>query len=345
MPHLFSPLHLRQLQLRNRIVMSPMCMYTAGDDGLATDWHFVHYGTRAVGGVGLILQEATAVESRGRISQQDMGLWDDAHIAPLARIVDFIHQQGAAMGVQLAHAGRKAWTRHKGRGPEPTVGPSPIPFADDFVPPRELSAGEIDDIVQAFVAAAQRALIIGYDVLEIHSAHGYLLHSFVSPLSNQRRDEYGGTLENRARLLWRVAEAVRAVWPQERPLFTRISASDWHEHGLTVRDWEPVVAGLRDRGVDVIDCSSGGLIPHAVIPFGPGYQVAFAAHLRQACDIPTMAVGLITRPETADTIIRSGQADLVALGRQLLRDPYWPLAAIRTLDAEQAWPKQYVRAR
>ncbi len=345
MSHLFEPLTLRDVRLRNRIVMSPMCMYSAGDDGLATDWHFVHYGSRAVGGVGLILQEATAVESRGRISEQDLGLWCDEQIAPLKRIVDFVHAQGAAIGVQLAHAGRKAWTRHKGQGPEPAVGPDERPFDSDFVPPHPLSASDIAMVVQSFADAAQRAAAAGYDVLEIHSAHGYLLHSFVSPLSNQRQDAYGGDINRRARLLWEVAEAVRAVWPAERPLFTRISASDWAPGGLQVQDWEPVVEGLKARGVDVIDCSSGGVVPDDVIPAGPGYQVAFAAHLRQTCDIATMAVGLITRAETADTIVRSGQADLVALGRQLLRDPYWPLAASRSLNASQPWPRQYVRAR
>jgi len=344
-PTLFSPLQLRNLTLRNRIVMSPMCIYSAGNDGLATDWHFVHYGTRATGGVGLIIQEATAVESRGRIGEQDLGLWDDAQIAPLARIVDFVHAQGAAMGVQLAHAGRKAWTRHKGRGPEPAVGPGSHPFDADFLPPRPLSPADIDVIVAAFAAATQRALAAGYDVIEIHGAHGYLLHSFVSPLSNQRTDDYGGSIEHRARFLWRVAEAVRAEWPVDRPLFTRISASDWHPGGLTVTDWEPVVAGLKARGVDVIDCSAGGGVPDAVIPLGPGYQIPFAAHLRQTCDVQTMTVGLITQPETADALIRNGQADLVALGRELLRHPYWPLDAARWLGAEHAWPRQYIRAK
>ncbi|RME80399.1 MAG: NADPH dehydrogenase NamA [Caldilineae bacterium] len=342
---LFSPFVCRGLRLKNRIVMAPMCMYTAAGDGLATDWHWVHYGARAIGGVGLIIQEATAVEFRGRISEQDLGLWCDEQIAPLARIVDFVHGQGAAMGIQLAHAGRKAWTRNKGRGPAAAVGPSPIPFADDFPPPHELSSGELDGIVEAFAAAARRALAAGYDVIEIHSAHGYLLHSFVSPISNRRQDEYGGSIENRARLLWRVAEAVRAVWPEDRPLFTRISATDWVDGGLRVEDWEVVVAGLKERGVDVIDCSSGGLVPDAVVPAGPGYQVAFAAHIRRACDIPTVAVGLITTPEQAETIVRSGQADLVALAREFLRSPQWPLAAARALGAETEWPRQYLRAR
>ncbi len=292
------------------------------------------------------------------ISVNDLGLWSDAQIAPLARIVDFVHAQGAGIGIQLAHAGRKAFTKTKGRGPvlsgdasrlskgpiQP-VGASPIPFDSDFLPPHALTVNEIDDVVEAFRAAARRALAAGFDTVEIHSAHGYLLHSFVSPLSNRREDDYGGSIENRARLLWRVAEAVRSVWPDHLPVLTRISASDWHPDGLTVEDWEPVVAGLKARGVDLIDCSSGGVAIDQSINLGPGYQVPFAAHIRSACDIPTCAVGLITQPELADAIIHNGDADLVALARELLRHPHWPLDAARALGQDTAWPVQYVRGR
>ena len=345
MPHLFSPLKLRELTLKNRIVLSPMAMYSAGVDGRATDFHLVHYGARALGGVGLLLTEVVAVEPRGRISEADLGLWSDEQIAPLRRIVDFIHEQGAAIGIQLGHAGRKAWTSTKGRGPEPAVGPSAIPFDTDFPPPHALTPTEIDGVVEAFGAATRRALAAGFDTVEIHSAHGYLLHSFVSPLSNRREDDYGGSIENRARLLWRVAEAVRAVWPDHLPVLTRISASDWHPNGLTVEDWEPVVAGLQERGIDLIDCSSGGVAVDQQIDLGPGYQLPFAAHIRSACAIPTCAVGLITQPEYADAIIRNGDADLVAMAREFLRHPQWPLDAARILGQDIDWPVQYVRGK
>ncbi len=345
MPHLFTPLTLRKLTLRNRIVMAPMCMYSAGSDGKPNEWHYVHYGARAAGGVGLIIMEASAVERRGLISEQDLGLWSDDHIAPLARIVDFAHSQGAAIAIQLAHAGRKAFTRHKGRGPLPTVAPSPLPFDSDFLPPQELTEVEIEKVVAAFAAAARRALAAGFDTVEIHAAHGYLLHSFVSPLSNQRQDDYGGAIENRARLLWRVAQAVRAEWPEDKPLLTRISASDWKEGGLAVADWEGVVVGLKARGVDLIDCSSGGVAPDQIVPEGPGYQVPFAAHIRRVYGIPTAAVGLITQPEYADAIIRNGDADVVALARELLRHPHWPLDAARVLGQEGPWPRQIERGR
>lgn len=345
MPHLFSPLHLRDLTLKNRIVLSPMVMNSAGTDGRATDFHLVHYGARALGGVGLLLTEVVAVEARGRISEEDLGLWSDEQIAPLARVVDFVHEQGAAIGVQLGHAGRKAFTRKKGRGPEPIVGASPIPFDADFLTPHELTAGEIDGIVDAFAAAGRRALEAGFDVIEIHGAHGYLLHSFVSPLSNRREDDYGSSPEKRARLLWRVAEAMREHWPAGKPIITRISASDWSEGGLTVADWEPVVAGLRERGIDLIDCSSGGLLPDAEVPDGPGFQVPFATHIRRAVGIPTCCVGLITTPEYADAIIRNGEADMVAMAREFLRHPQWPLDAARLLGYDIEWPRQYVRGK
>jgi 2,4-dienoyl-CoA reductase-like NADH-dependent reductase (Old Yellow Enzyme family) len=341
---LFSPFTLRGVTLRNRIAMSPMCMYTAAEDGRATDWHLAHYLSRAVGGVGLIITEATSVEARGRISPNDLGLWDDAQIAPLAHITRLCHSQGAVMGTQLAHAGRKAWSATKGIGPAQPVGPSAIPFSADWVTPQELPRAEIDTIVSAFRASAQRALAAGLDVVEVHSAHGYLLHEFLSPLSNQRADEYGGSLENRARMLLRVADAVREVWPESQPLLVRLSCTDWVEGGLTVDDQVQVARWLKAHGVDMIDCSSGGNASVAP-PTGPGYQVPFADKIRREAAVATMAVGLISPPELAEEIVRNGRADVVALGRELLRDPYWPLDAARALGADVAWPKQYVRAK
>jgi len=345
MPHLFSPFTLRGLTLRNRIMLSPMCMYSAGLDGLATDWHLAHYVSRAAGGAGLLITEATAVEPRGRISQHDLGLWDDAQIEPLARLVRLVQAEGAAMGVQLAHAGRKAWSADKGHGPEQPVAPSPLPFDAEWQVPRELPTTEIEQIVSAWQEAAVRAEAAGFDVIEIHAAHGYLNHQFLSPLSNRRTDDFGGSAENRARLLTRVVEAVRRVWPEEKPLLVRVSATDWEEGGLDPGDVTSVAHKLRALGVDLIDCSSGGLVPAVPPGIGPGYQVPFAERVRREAGIATAAVGLITTPELADEIIRNGRADLVALGRELLRHPYWPLDAARTLRHEIAWPKQYRRAR
>jgi 2,4-dienoyl-CoA reductase-like NADH-dependent reductase (Old Yellow Enzyme family) len=345
LPHLFSPFTLRGLTLRNRIVLSPMCMYTAAGDGLATDWHLAHYLARAVGGAGLLITEATAVESRGRISERDLGLWDDAQIEPLARIVRLVRAQGAAIAVQLAHAGRKAWTAKKGIGPALGVAPSPLPFTQEFPVPHELSAAEIDGIVAAWQAAAVRALAAGFDLLEVHSAHGYLNHEFLSPISNHRADQYGGSLANRMRFLMRVVEAVRAVWPEEKPLFVRVSATDWVDGGLTPDEVVVVARELKARGVDLVDCSSGGTMPDPPQGIGPGYQVPFAEKVRQGAGIATSAVGLITAPEQADEIVRNGRADLVVLGRELLRHPHWPLYAARRLGHEVAWPEQYRRAR
>jgi len=342
---LFSPLTLRGLTLRNRVVMAPMCMYSAGQDGSATDWHRAHYGARATGGVGLILVEATAVEVRGRISPADLGLWDDAQVEPLAQLVRLCQAQGAAVGVQLAHAGRKAWSAQRGVGPATPVGPSALPFADDWAVPHALTEAEITDIVDAFVAAARRALAAGCDTVELHAAHGYLLHQFLSPLSNRRQDAYGGALENRGRLLLRVAEAVRAVWPQQAPLLVRLSATDWAEGGLTVDEQVQVARWLKARGVDAVDCSAGGIRPARPAQVGPGYQVPLAAQIRQEAGVPTVAVGLITAPAQAEQIVRTGQADLVALGRELLRHPHWALDAAHTLGQEIDWPKPYRRAR
>jgi 2,4-dienoyl-CoA reductase-like NADH-dependent reductase (Old Yellow Enzyme family) len=344
MPELFSPLTLRGVTLKNRIAMSPMCMYSAGEDGIATDFHLAHLSSRATGGVGLVITEATAVEARARISVNDLGLWDDAQIEPLARIVRLCKAQGAAVCTQLAHAGRKAWTPTKGQGPFPAVAPSALPFDADWTTPHELTRAELDGIVDAYRAAVRRARRAGFDAIEIHAAHGYFLHQFVSPISNRRTDEYGGSLENRARMLLRVVEAVRAELPEATPLVVRLSCSDWTGGGVTVDDQVQVARWLKARGVDMVDCSSGGSIPQ-LPPVGPGYQVPFAEKIRREAGIATMAVGLITAPEMAEEIVRNGRADVVALGRELLRNPYWPLQAARVLGHDLAWPKQYQRAK
>lgn len=344
MPQLFSPCSLRGLTLKNRVVMSPMCMYSAADDGLATDFHLAHLAARALGGAGLLITEAAAVEPRGRISVNDLGLWDDRQVEPLARIVRLCKTQGAAVGTQLAHAGRKAWSPTKGVGPSPPVAPSAVPFDADWAVPHELGRDELERIVAAFRAATTRALAAGFDLVEIHAAHGYLLHQFLSPLSNRRADAYGGSLENRARLTLQVVDAVRAALPASQPLFVRLSCTDWAAGGLTLEDQVQVARWLKARGVDVLDCSSGGGTPQ-LPPVGPGYQVPFAERIRREADIAAMAVGLITTPETAEEIVRNGRADLVALGRELLRSPFWPLQAARALGADIAWPQQYQRAK
>ncbi len=346
MAHLFEPITQKSVTLRNRIVMSPMCMYVAGTDGIATDWHLVHYGTRATGGIGLIIAEATAVEPRGRISEHDLGLWNDAQAEALARVARFVREQGAAFGIQLAHAGRKAWSPRKGQGPEPAVAPSALPWGDDWVTPQELDGEGIDRIVAAFGAAARRAGELGCDMVEIHAAHGYLLHEFLSPLSNKRTDEYGGPLENRARLLTRVWEAVREAFPADRPVWVRISATDWVEGAWDVDEAVELARWMKAWGVDLVDVSSGGNSPlQQITNLGPGYQVAFAERIRREAGVPTGAVGLITSPDQADSIVRSGQADVVLLGRELLRNPYFPLAAAHRLGHEVEWPAPYVRGK
>ena len=346
---LLSPLTLRGVTLRNRIVMSPMCQYCA-EDGFASDWHLVHLGSRAAGGVALVMVEATAVAAKGRITPGDLGIWDDAHIDMLGRIVRFVHSQGAVAGIQLAHAGRKASCDLPWRGGArlladqggwDVVAPSAIPFNPQDPPPLALEVGQIDEVVAAFEAAAQRALSAGFRVIEIHSAHGYLLHEFLSPLSNERRDEYGGSLENRMRLLLRVAERLRGLIPAELPLFVRISATDWVEGGWDIEQSVILSQRLKAIGVDVIDVSSGGMVPHARIPLGKGYQVPFARRIRDEADIRTGAVGLITEVEHANAIINSGDASLVFLARELLRNPYWALQAQHQLGQEPAWPIQY----
>jgi len=346
---LFSPLKIRDLILPNRVAMSPMCQYSA-EDGMANDWHFVHLGSRAVGGAGLIMVEATAVTSVGRITPGDHGLWDDIQIEPLARIVRFIRQQGAIVGIQLAHAGRKASSNLPWLGGTPltseqgawnTVAPSPIGFDDNHPVPKSLDERDLEEVIIAFVQAAERALKAGFQVIEIHAAHGYLLHSFLSPLSNQRTDIYGGSLENRMRLLLQVATRIRDILPQGMPLFVRISATDWVEGGWDIEQSVILSRELKALGVDLIDVSTGGLVPHAKIPVEKGYQVPFAARIRQESQIHTAAVGLITDAEYANQIITRGCADLVLIGRELLRDPYWSIHAQFSLDETPNWPVAY----
>jgi 2,4-dienoyl-CoA reductase-like NADH-dependent reductase (Old Yellow Enzyme family) len=358
--HLFAPLALRSLTLRNRIVVSPMCQYSCDPaDGMATDWHLVHLGSRAVGGAALVFTEATAVTPEGRISPYDLGLWNDRQAEALAPIIRFIRKQGAIAGMQLSHAGRKAsverpWDSGRPIAPSaggwPVMGPSPLPFAEGYPTPRTLSVAEIAAIIEAFADATRRAHAIGIQAIELHAAHGYLLHQFLSPASNQRDDAYGGCFDNRTRLALECVRAMRRVWPEELPLLVRVSATDWleerpEEPSWTIEQTVELARRLRTEGVDVVDCSSGGNLPHVHIPAGPGYQTGFAARVRREADIATMAIGMITSPEQADHIVRSGQADLVALAREELRDPYWPIRAARVLQQEIAWPPQYLRAR
>jgi len=352
---LFDPLPLREVTLRNRIIVSPMCQYSS-EDGFANDWHFVHLGSRAVGGSALVFTEAAAVTPEGRISPQDLGIWKDEHVPELARIVRFIDGQGAVAGMQLAHAGRKASTQPPWKGSRvlqpgedggfrPIYAPSPIPFRPEDPVPEELDSKGIARIVKAFGDAAERALRAGFRVLELHAAHGYLLHEFLSPLSNRRTDAYGGPFENRIRILLEVTRSVRARWPDRWPLFVRISATDWVEGGWDVDQSVELSRRLAREGVDLIDCSSGGLLPGVKVPVGPGYQTAFAERIRREAAVKTGAVGVIRGADQAEHIVRSGQADVVLLARQLLRDPYWPLKAARHLGVQVRWPPQYERAR
>jgi 2,4-dienoyl-CoA reductase-like NADH-dependent reductase (Old Yellow Enzyme family) len=350
---LFSPLTLRSVTLRNRIAVSPMCQYSAVE-GRATDWHLVHLGSRAVGGAALVLAEATAVEGRGRISPADLGLWDDAQVEPLARVVRFVESQGAVAGVQLAHAGRKASTRAPWEGGAalapaeggwPVVAPSALPFSPESPVPEALDAAGLRAVAKAFADAARRALAAGFRTIELHAAHGYLLHQFLSPLSNHRTDAYGGSLENRSRLLREVIEAVRNVWPESLPVMVRLSATDWVDGGWDAAQSVELCRGLGRLGVDLVDVSSGGLVPNVKVPLGPGYQVPFAERIRREAGIATGAVGMITAPEQAEHVVRTGQADVVLLARELLRDPYFALRAARALGAEGPWPRQYARAR
>jgi 2,4-dienoyl-CoA reductase-like NADH-dependent reductase (Old Yellow Enzyme family) len=352
MTRLFSPLRLRDIELKNRVVVSPMCEYSAVD-GHPQPWHLVHLGSRAVGGASLVFTEATAVEARGRISPEDAGIYLDSHVASWRPIAQFIRSQGAVAGMQLAHAGRKGstgapWLGGKkvpleAGGWEP-VAPSGIAFADDYPMPRALAPNEINETVEAFRKAAERALDAGFEALEIHGAHGYLIHEFLSPLSNFRKDEYGGSFENRARFAIQVAKEVRKIWPARLPLLFRVSATDWKEGGWDLAQTIELSRILKTVDVDLIDVSSGGLVPGVKIPVGPGYQVPFAEEIRKQAGIATGAVGMITEPAQAETILQSGQADVVLLARELLRDPYWPLRAAKTLGEKIKAPVQYERA-
>jgi 2,4-dienoyl-CoA reductase-like NADH-dependent reductase (Old Yellow Enzyme family) len=357
MTHLFSPITFRDITLPNRIAVSPMCEYSSVD-GFANDWHLVHLGSRAVGGAGLVFTEATAVLPEGRITPNDLGLWKDEHVPMLRRIVEFLHGQGAHAGIQLAHAGRKAsmqrpWEGERLLGPQENgwsnvMAPSELAFADHYARPMALDLAGIAEVKRAFVAATQRALAAGFDVVELHAAHGYLFHEFLSPLSNKRTDAYGGSFENRIRLLVETTDAVRAVWPARLPLFVRISATDWADqttgNGWDVDQSVELAKVLKQHGVDLIDTSSGGNVAGATIPTGPGYQVPFAERIRYQAEIATGAVGQITAAAQADQIIRNGEADLVLLARELLRDPYWPLHAAAELGVGTTWPPQYLRA-
>ncbi len=350
---LFTPLTIRSIALKNRIVVSPMCQYSS-EDGFANDWHLVHLGSRAVGGAGLVFTEATAVCPEGRISPHDLGIWKDGHIEQLKKITHFIEQQGAVPGIQLAHAGRKAsvtepWNQDKlipvSDGGWKTVAPSPVPFSDEKDTPLELSVSDIKKIVGDFKAAAVRALAAGFKVIEIHGAHGYLINEFMSPLSNQRSDDYGGSIENRIRFLLEIIGAIRNVWPVEFPLFLRISASDWADGGWTIEDSVKLGEMVKGHGVDLIDCSSGGVVSYVKIPARPNYQVPFAEAVRKT-GILTGAVGIIVSADQAEEILTTGQADLIFMARELLRDPYFPLRAARELgNDEMPWPVQYERAK
>jgi 2,4-dienoyl-CoA reductase-like NADH-dependent reductase (Old Yellow Enzyme family) len=356
MDKLFSPIQIRNVELKNRLVVSPMCQYSS-QEGFANDWHLVHLGSRAVGGAGLVITEAAAVSPEGRISPFDLGIWQEAHIPFLKRITDFIHQQGAVPGIQLAHAGRKAsktppWQGNKHLSPaeggwQEVYAPSPVPLAAEVPPPLELSQEQIRKVIGDFKAAAQRALAAGFKVIEIHGAHGYLFHEFLSPLTNKRTDQYGGSFENRIRLLLEVIAVVRQVWPADHPLFVRLSATDWvaDEPSWILDDTLALARVLRDSGVDLIDCSSGGNVSHQQIPLGPGYQTPFAQKIKQEAGILTGAVGLITDPVQAQHIVGTGQADLIIMAREFLRDPYFGLRAAHALRQEVTWPIQYERAK
>ncbi len=351
MSRLFTAFSLRGVEFRNRVFVSPMCQYSSRN-GLPNDWHMVHLGSRAVGGAGLVCVEATGVSPEGRISSGDTGLWSEEHTKAFEPIASFVKSQGARAAIQLAHAGRKASTDVPWRGGKPlseeqggwqTLAPSAVPFGD-WPAPRKMTRDDIETVTLQFADAARRALEAGFEVVELHMAHGYLLHEFLSPLSNRREDEFGGSLENRVRFPLQVAEAVRAVWPEDLPLFARISATDWVEGGWDIGQSVQLSRRLKERGVDLIDCSTGGLVPGARIPVAPNYQVPFAEQIRSEAGVATGAVGLITEPEQAEEIITSGKADAVFLARAELRDPYWPIHAAKRLGAQAPWPVQYGRA-
>lgn len=350
---LLSPIKIKDVQFRNRIAISPMCMYSSVD-GYANDWHLVHLGSRAVGGAGLIIQEATAVSPEGRISPGDLGIYHEDHVEMLSRITSFIHAQGVVAGIQLAHAGRKAgcavpWEGgkqlKKDNGGWTTVAPSAIPFTAHDEAPSALDAAGIKTLVSAFKTAAHRAFTAGYKLIEIHAAHGYLIHEFLSPLSNHREDNYGGSFENRIRLLSEIVDAINEVWPSNLPLFVRISATDWADGGWNMDESVQLAGILKQKGVDLIDCSSGAIVPYAKIPVGPGFQVPFAERIKKETGILTGAVGLITEVQQAEDILKNGQADMVLFARESLRNPYFALNAAKILEEDIEWPVQYIRAK
>lgn len=353
MSKLFSNLSIRNLTLKNRIIMSPMCQYSA-HDGFATDWHFVHYASRAIGGVAAVIQEATAVCPEGRISYGDLGIWKDEHISKLKEIVKVIEENGSIPGIQLAHAGRKAscelgWIGgeqiKEGENSWQTVAPSPIPFYETDNTPAELTEVEIEKIIYDFALAAQRSIIAGYKIIEIHAAHGYLIHQFLSPLTNKRKDQYGGTFENRIQLLIKIVDAVRSLLDEDLSLWVRISATDWVDNGWNLEESTQLASLLKVKGVDVIDVSSGGNLPHVKIPVGKNYQVPFAKEIKSRTGILTGAVGLITEANQAEEILQKEEADLIFIGRELLRDPYFALHAAKSLGDDLKWPLQYERAK
>ncbi|HTS01521.1 MAG TPA: NADH:flavin oxidoreductase/NADH oxidase [Thermoanaerobaculia bacterium] len=350
---LFEPLRLRGATFRNRVFVSPMCQYSA-EGGVPNDWHLVHLGSRAVGGAALVMAEATGVSADGRISPGDTGIWNGAQVDAFRRIASFVSSRGAVPGIQLAHAGRKAsthvpWKGGKalaaGEGAWTTLAPSAVPFADGYTTPREMAPADVDRVTEEFAAAARRAAEAGFGVVEVHAAHGYLLHEFLSPLSNRRSDAYGGPLENRMRFPLRVAGAVRAAFPAERPVFVRISATDWAEGGWDLPQSVVFARRLEELGVDLVDCSSGGLVPYAKVAIGPGYQVPFSEAIRREAGIPTAAVGMITEAAQAEGILAAGKADAIVMARAFLRDPYWPLHAAKELGVDVDWPSPYLRAK
>ncbi len=353
MNRLFEPLRLRDLTFRNRIFVSPMCMYSAAD-GVPNDWHLVHLGSRAIGGAGAVIVEATGVSPEGRISPGDTGLWNGAQVDAFRQITGFVAAHGAVPAIQLAHAGRKASTQVPWKGGRPlaenegawtTLGPSAVPFDAGWHTPREMTPTDMDRVTEQFAAAATRAVDAGFGAVEVHAAHGYLLHEFLSPLSNKRTDDYGGSLENRMRFPLRVVRAAREAFPASRPFFVRISATDWAEDGWDLAQSIAFSKHLKAEGVDLVDCSSGGLVPYAKVEVGPGYQVPFAEAIRRDAGIPTAAVGMITEPRQAETILRDGQADAIVMARAFLRDPYWPLHAAKELGVDVDWPAPYGRAK
>ncbi len=350
---LYSPLRLRELEFKNRIFVSPMCQYSAVD-GMPTDWHLVHLGSRAVGGAALVMTEATAVSPEGRITPFDTGIWSREQAAEFRKIAGFLRQHGAVAGLQIAHAGRKASTDVPWRGGKPLdtgsggwqpIAPSPVPFAEGYAVPREMTEADMERVRAAFAASARYGREAGFEVVEVHMAHGYLLHEFLSPLVNRRTDAFGGTLENRLRFPVSVARAVREEWPERLPVFVRVSATDWVEGGWDLPQTVALARELKSLGIDMVDCSSGGTVPDAVVPAGPGFQAPFAAAVRREVGIATGAVGLITEPAQAEEIVSTGQADAILIGREFLRDPYWPLHAARTLGVDVPWPSQYERAK